>query len=66
MATIELLWSKLSPGAIVILDDYAFTGFESQYRAWNDFAGSQNLMILTVPTGQGILIKPAISSPLLQ
>jgi len=66
MATIELLWSKLSPGAIVILDDYAFTGFESQYRAWNDFAGSQNVMILTVPTGQGILIKPAISSPLLQ
>lgn len=63
MATIELLWSKMSPGAIVILDDYAFTGYESQYRAWNNFAKSHNLMILTVPTGQGILIKPASLTP---
>jgi O-methyltransferase len=63
MATIELLWSKMSPGAIVILDDYAFTGYESQYRAWNNFAKSHNLMLLTVPTGQGILIKPASLTP---
>lgn len=60
MATIEILWSKMSPGAIVVLDDYAFIGYESQYRAWNSFAESRGLMILTVPTGQGILIKPAL------
>lgn len=61
MATIEVLWSKLTPGAIVILDDYAFTGYESQHRAWDSFAQSRNLMILTVPTGQGLLIKPAVT-----
>jgi O-methyltransferase len=59
ITTIERLWSKLSPGAIVVLDDYAFTGYESQFRAWNEFAQSTDQMILTVPTGQGILIKPA-------
>jgi O-methyltransferase len=59
IATIERLWPKLSPGAIVILDDYAFTGYETQHRAWNDFAASKNQMILTIPTGQGILIKAA-------
>ncbi|UWZ86378.1 TylF/MycF family methyltransferase [Occallatibacter riparius] len=57
IASIERLWPKLSPGAIVVLDDYAFTDYETQHRAWNDFAASKNRMILTVPTGQGILIK---------
>jgi O-methyltransferase len=66
MATIESLWPKLAPGAIVVLDDYAFTGYESQHHAWNDFAESRGLMILTVPTGQGILIKPATISPAFQ
>jgi hypothetical protein len=59
MATIDRLWSKLSPGAIVVLDDYAFNGFEPQHHAWNEFARSLNLMVLTIPTGQGLLIKPA-------
>jgi len=62
MATIERLWPKLSPGAIVVLDDYAFTGYESQFHAWNDFARSKGKMILTVPTGQGILINSGASA----
>ena len=62
MDTIEVLWSKLTPGAIVILDDYAFTGYESQHHAWDKFAQTRNLMILTVPTGQGLLIKPPASA----
>lgn len=59
IATIEHLWPKLSPGAMVVLDDYAFSGYETQFRAWNDFAQSKDRMILTLPTGQGILMKPA-------
>ncbi len=61
IATFEHLWPKLSPGAIVVIDDYAFSGYEAQFRAWNDFANSKNQMVLTIPTGQGILIKPASS-----
>jgi hypothetical protein len=59
MAVIERLWDKLSPGAYVVLDDYAFNGFEPQHEAWDDFARSKGLMVLTIPTGQGLLIKPA-------
>ncbi len=59
IATIECLWPKLSPGAIVVIDDYAFTGYEPQFRAWNEFAQTRNQIVLTVPTGQGVLIKPA-------
>jgi O-methyltransferase len=58
IATIERLWPKISPGAIIVLDDYAFQSYESQHSAWDNFAQGKNLMISTIPTGQGILIKP--------
>lgn len=56
-ATIEALWDKLVPGAVVVIDDYAFENHEDQYAMWNDFASSKGKMVLTLPTGQGILIK---------
>lgn len=62
MSVIERLWPKLSPGAIVVIDDYGFSGHEIQFQAWNDFARSKGQMILTVPTGQGLLIKPPVGS----
>ena len=55
--TIEALWEKLVDGAMVVIDDYAFTGHEAQYQMWNDFASRNNRIILTVPTGQGLLVK---------
>ena len=58
MAVMERLWPKLTPGAIVVIDDYAFVGHEIQFQAWNEFARDKGQMILTVPTGQGLLIKP--------
>ncbi len=57
-AALEYFWPKLSSGAIVVLDDYGFLGFEPQYRSANEFAASVNVSILTLPTGQGIIVKP--------
>lgn len=54
---IEVLWNKLVAGALIVLDDYAFNGHEAQYKMWNDFASSKNKMVLTLPTGQGVLQK---------
>jgi O-methyltransferase len=54
---IELLWGKLVNGAIVLIDDYDWTGCEEQKEMWDDFAGVRGLMIATLPTGQGLLIK---------
>lgn len=54
---IEFFWPKLSTGGIVILDDYAFTGYEIQHESMNDFAAQIGVHILTLPTGQGIMIK---------
>lgn len=57
-AVMEELWDMLSPSAIVLIDDYAFRGHEDQYKMWNDFAASKGASILTMPTGQGVLVKP--------
>jgi O-methyltransferase len=56
-ACIEQLWSKLVKGAIVLLDDYGFSGYEPQKKMWDKFAASKGTMIVTLPTGQGILIR---------
>lgn len=55
--TIARLWPRLVPGAIVVIDDYAWPGHEAQYRMWNAFAAQANEIVMTMPTGQGILIK---------
>ena len=56
-AVIETLWPQLSNGAVVVIDDYAFSGHMDQYKMWNDFAASQQRMVATLPTGQGLLLK---------
>jgi len=56
-AVIERLWPKISVGGAVLLDDYGFRGFEAQHEMWNGFAQSVSRRILTLPTGQGLLLK---------
>jgi O-methyltransferase len=58
MATIENLWPMLVPGAIILLDDFAFEGHEKQHSAWSSFALSHSFEIATLPTGQGLIVKP--------
>jgi len=56
-AAIEFFWPKLSTGAVVVLDDYAFGGYEAQHETMDAFAASVGANILTLPTGQGLIIK---------
>jgi O-methyltransferase len=51
-------WPKLTPSAIVLLDDYAFQLHEAQKRAVDEFAKSENVPVVSLPTGQGLIIKP--------
>ncbi len=57
IGSIEVLWPRLVPGAIIVLDDYAFEGHEEQYSEWNRFAHRHDRSILSLPTGQGLIIK---------
>ena len=56
IAAAEYFWPKLVKGAVVILDDYGFPGHEEQKKAFDQFAKSKGLSILSLPTGQGLII----------
>lgn len=47
--------------ALVILDDYGWVGYAPQKEAMDEFAVSVDCKILTLPTGQGLLLKPPSS-----
>lgn len=57
-AALEYFWPKMVPGALAVLDDYGFRGHEAQKQAADDFAQSVGVRVLSLPTGQGLLIKP--------
>jgi O-methyltransferase len=57
-AAIERFWPKLSSGAIVVLDDYAWQGHAEQKASLDEFTRVVGVEILTLPTGQGLIIKP--------
>ena len=44
-------------GGVVLLDDFGYHGYEPQYEGWREWARLQNIDILPLPTGQGIIIK---------
>jgi hypothetical protein len=58
IAAADFFWPELSRGAIVVLDDYGFTARLEQKRAFDEFAGRNGVSVLSLPTGQGMLIKP--------
>lgn len=57
IAAIRHFWPSLVPGAMVLLDDYAFKGFEPQKKAMDQFANEVKIKILSLPTGQGLIIR---------
>ncbi len=54
----DFFWDRLAPGAIVLLDDYAYNGYRSQKVGMDEFALRRGVAVLSLPTGQGLLIKP--------
>lgn len=57
IAAITFFWERLAPGAIVLLDDYAWATHRAQKVAFDAFAAARQAMILTLPTGQGLIIR---------
>ena len=58
LKAIEYFWDKLVKGAFVVLDDYAWITCEPQKEVFDKFAIEKGFEILTLPTGQGLIIKP--------
>lgn len=57
IAALEVLFDRVSPGGIVVFDDYGWTGYRAQQLAEDRFMAERGHRILEMPTGQGLLIK---------
>ena len=56
---LNYFWEKMVPGGIIVLDDYGYGNITNDQRlAHDEFAHSKGVEILSVPTCQGIIIKP--------
>ena len=56
---LNYFWDKMVSGGIIILDDYGYANSTNDQKAAHDkFAISKGIMILTLPTCQGLIIKP--------
>ncbi|HTQ55440.1 MAG TPA: class I SAM-dependent methyltransferase [Bryobacteraceae bacterium] len=56
-AALEYFWGLLAPGALVLFDDYAYFGYESLTRAIDEAARSLGAQVLSLPTGQGLIVR---------
>jgi hypothetical protein len=54
---LEFFWDRLTPGAVVLFDDFAYAGYEVQRQALAEVARARGYEILSIPTGQGLLIR---------
>ncbi len=59
IAALRYFWPRLTPGGFVLLDDYAQRGRDEQRLAMDSVARDLGVTICTLPTGQGLIIKPA-------
>jgi Macrocin-O-methyltransferase (TylF) len=57
VAAMKEFWPRLVPGAVVLLDDYAFNGFDEQRLAMDKLSVELGFTIASLPTGQGLIIK---------
>ena len=59
IAALEYFWGKMVSGGIIVLDDYGYSNSHKiQKQAHDVFAASKGVEILTLPTCQGMIIKP--------
>jgi O-methyltransferase len=57
VGALELLWDRMSPGAVLILDDFGFLQYRAQNIAERAWFEARGYSVLEIPTGQGIVIK---------
>jgi O-methyltransferase len=58
IAAANYFWDKIVGGGIIMLDDYGFAPHIEQKLAFDAWAKEKNIEILSLPTGQGVIIKP--------
>ena len=58
VAAMEHFWPRMVSGAMIVLDDYGYPGCLNQKLAHDEWARSKGVQVLSLPTCQGLIIKP--------
>jgi len=56
-AALEYAYPRLEEGGIMLFDDYGWTGYEDQRTAIEAFFADKAEEVLSLPTGQGVMIR---------
>jgi len=59
IASLDFFWSRLLPGGVVLLDDFAWPGYEDTRVEVEKWCQTRGLDILQFPTGQALITKQA-------
>ena len=57
IGALEVLFERMVPGAVLILDDYGWLGYRAQKLAEDPWLAKYGYRVLELPTGQGLLVK---------
>lgn len=57
VGTLEVLFDRMVPGAVLILDDYGWGAYRQQKMAEDPWLQQRGYQVLELPTGQGMVIK---------
>jgi len=57
LAALEFIFPRMKKGGYILLDDFAWHDHKDQGIALAEFAHKKNIQILTLQTGQGLIIK---------
>jgi hypothetical protein len=57
IATLEILFDRLVPGGLLVLDDYGWIAYGAQKTAEDAFFAKLGYHVLELPTGQGLVVK---------
>ncbi|HXA40799.1 MAG TPA: TylF/MycF/NovP-related O-methyltransferase [Phenylobacterium sp.] len=59
IAALDALIDRISPGGIIILDDFGWAASRLQNEIESEWFARRGLHVLTLPTGQGLFRKPS-------
>lgn len=57
IGALEVLFDRMVPGAIMVLDDYGWLGYRPQKLAEDPWLEKRGYRVMELPTGQGLVVK---------
>jgi len=57
VGAMEVLFERMEPGAVLVLDDYGWLAYRAQKLALDPWFEKRGYSVLELPTGQGLVIK---------